>query len=477
MIRLRFAPSPTGHLHIGGLRTALFSWLYARRHHGTFLFRLEDTDRNRLVEAAEAGLIRMLEWAGLDLDEGPGVGGEHGPYRQSERLDRYHAAAQQLIEQGDAYPCFCSPERLEQVKAAQREKGETPRYDQHCRHLPADEVQQRLDAGTPHVIRMKIPDVPETLVLDDLVRGKVAIETTQTEDQVLIKGDGFPTYHLAVVVDDHAMQITHVVRGEEWLPSFPKHLLLYRYLGWTPPQFAHLPLILNADRTKLSKRQGAVAVEDFQANGYLPEALVNFVALLGWSPDDDQELLSLSELQERFDWSRVNKSGAVFDRDKLNWMNQQYLQQLEPDDLFERARPFLQTSRFADRPEEQLRRVVASVQNRLVTLQDLEAQLTPFFDERPPSTDPEVLALLEDETAQQVLAAFIPLLEAEPELDGARLGQLAKQVQKDTGIKGKALWMPLRAAITQEVQGPDLHLLVDLFGKDKCLRLLQQAQR
>lgn len=475
MQRLRFAPSPTGYLHVGGLRTALFSWLYTRRHGGRFIFRLEDTDRNRLVEAAEADLMRMLEWAGLDLDEGPGLPGEHGPYRQSERLDLYQQYARQLVNQGDAYPCFCTPERLEQVKAAQREQGETARYDGHCRDLDPTEASRRIQDGEAHVIRMKIPSTPETLVLDDLIRGPVSIETTQTEDQVLIKGDGFPTYHLAVVVDDHHMDITLVVRGEEWLPSFPKHLLLYRYLGWEAPRFAHLPLILNPDRSKLSKRQGSVAVEDFRDAGYLPEALVNFVALLGWSPEDDQELFTLEGLVGRFDWKRVNKSGAVFDREKLNWMNQQHLQRLDPEELMERVRPFLKETPYADRPEEQLRRVVASVQNRLVTLRDIGNQLAPFFDERPPSEDPEVLAILHEEAAQTVLRVFAEKLEAEAQLNGEMLPQLAKQVQQETGIKGKGLWMPLRAAITQEVQGPDLHLLVDLFGKEKCLRRIRQA--
>ena len=240
-VRLRFAPRPTGYLHVGGLRTALFAWLYTRRHGGQFIFRLEDTDQNRFVSGAEANLIRTLAWAGIDHDEGPDKGGGHGPYRQSERLELYQQHAQQLVGQGDAYPCFCTPERLEQLRVEQQAKGETPRYDGHCRELATSAADERVATGEAHVIRMKVPETPEILVLDDLVRGRVAIETTQTEDQVIIKSDGFPTYHLAVVVDDHHMAISHCVRGEEWLPSFPKHLLLYRYLGWEPPQFAHLP--------------------------------------------------------------------------------------------------------------------------------------------------------------------------------------------------------------------------------------------
>lgn len=474
-VRLRFAPSPTGFLHVGGLRTALFAWLYARRHGGSFIFRLEDTDQNRLVSGAEDNLIRTLAWAGIDHDEGPDKGGDHGPYRQSERLELYQKHARQLVEQGDAYPCFCTPERLEQLRAEQQAEGATPRYDGNCRRLDAAEARGRVASGEAHVIRMKVPEAPETLVLDDLVRGKVVIETTQTEDQVIVKGDGFPTYHLAVVVDDHHMGITHCVRGEEWLPSFPKHLLLYRYLGWEPPQFAHLPLILNPDRTKLSKRQGDVAVEDFRDQGYLPEAMVNFIALLGWSSADDQELFSLAELVEAFDFERVNRAGAVFDRDKLNWMNQQHLQSLASDDLFERLRPFIAQTPYAEADAGLLQNITSAVQNRLVTLQDIAERLPLFLEETPELANPEVIELLRQEDSQTVLEAFVRHAEAADELSGETLPQVAKAVQQETGLKGRALWLPLRGAITQELQGPDLPIVVGIFGKDKCLRLLRHA--
>ena len=358
MVRLRFAPSPTGYLHVGGLRTALFCWFYVRQQGGKFIFRLEDTDQKRLVEGAENDLIRMLEWAGIDLDEGPGIGGESGPYRQSERIEIYSRHVRKLLDDENAYHCFCSAERLEKLKAGQRAKGDTPRYDGFCRRLSKAEVSRRLGEGDQHVVRMKVPEIPETLVLDDLIRGSVSIETSQTEDQVLVKSDGFPTYHLAVVVDDHLMNITHVVRGEEWLSSFPKHLLLYRFLGWDPPRFAHLPLILNPDKSKLSKRQGDVAVEDFRSQGYLPEALVNFISLLGWSPAQDQELFSLSELLEEFSFERVNKSGAVFDREKLNWMNQQYIQNLNLEDFHQRLLPFLAETTYAGEDEILLRKAI-----------------------------------------------------------------------------------------------------------------------
>jgi glutamyl-tRNA synthetase len=322
---------------------------------------------------------------------------------------------------------------------------------------------------------MRIPEIPETLVLNDLIRGSVSIETSQTEDQVIVKSDGFPTYHLAVVVDDHLMQITHVVRGEEWLPSFPKHLLLYRYFGWNPPEFAHLPLILNPDRTKLSKRQGDVAVEDFRDQGYLPETLVNFISLLGWSPAEDRELFTLSELVQEFSFERVNKSGAVFDREKLNWMNQQYIQNLDHDDLFRRLHPFLVKTPFAEQDASLLKKAVNILQPRLVTLAEIGNRLSLFFEENLQATDPDVLSLLREDNSKQVLAEFIKQLEAVEILTEENFGSVVKNVQNTTNFKGKNLWLPLRYAITLEAQGPDLKLIVDLFGKEKCVRLARRA--
>lgn len=475
MVRLRFAPSPTGFLHVGGLRTALFCWLYARQQSGKFIFRLEDTDQKRLVEGAETDLIHMLEWAGIELDEGPEIGGDFGPYRQSERLEIYRQHVHKLLDEDHAYPCFCSTERLDNLRDEQRANGEIPRYDGLCRRLKKEESARRVVSGETHVVRMKIPEIPETLVLNDLIRGRVSIETSQTEDQVIVKSDGFPTYHLAVVVDDHLMQITHVVRGEEWLPSFPKHLLLYRYFGWDPPEFAHLPLILNPDRTKLSKRQGDVAVEDFRDQGFLAETLVNFISLLGWSPADDRELFTLAELIEEFSFGRVNKSGAVFDREKLNWMNQQYIQNLDQQDLVRRVAPFVAKTVYAEQDMDLLEKAVKILQPRLVTLAETAKRLALFFDEEPQATDPEVFSLLKEESSKLVLAEFIKQLQTIKKLNEENLGSVVKNVQTVTNIKGKNLWMPLRYAITLEAQGPDLKLIVDLFGREKCMRLALNA--
>ena len=475
MVRLRFAPSPTGNLHVGGLRTALFCWLYARKKCGKFIFRLEDTDQKRIFEGAESQLISTLKWSGIEIDEGPEYGGEYGPYRQSERLDIYAQYIKFLLEEGNAYRCFCKSKRLEKLRKEQRQKGNTPRYDGFCRNLSKSEAIRRADSGEDYVIRMKIPEVPEIMVLDDLIRGAVSIETSQSEDQVIVKSDGFPTYHLAVVIDDYLMKITHVVRGEEWIPSFPKHLLLYRYFGWDPPQFAHLPLILNVDRTKLSKRNGDVAVEDFRNDGFLPESLINFLAMLGWSQGEDKDLFTLTELLKEFSFERVNKSGAVFDQSKLKWMNQQYIQKLELEDLQQRLNPFINKTPYAGKDPKILSKIIKILQPRLTTLSEIGDRLPLFFDNNPEASGPEVLKVLSEENSKQVLSNFIKQVESVEKLTIDNLSKLMKNVQNETKIKGKNLWMPLRYALTLDTEGPDLNLIVDLFGKERCLHLARSA--
>ena len=310
-VRVRFAPSPTGYLHVGGLRTALYNFLYARKHHGVFILRIEDTDRTRYVEGAVENLMNTLHWAGLTFDEGPGVGGDCGPYIQSERLAVYREHAEQLVREGKAYYAFDTPEELEEMKAAQEKQRLMPKYDRRALRLTPEEIRRKLADGVPSVIRLKVPD-DTSIVLDDTIRGRVEFQSAMIDDQVLLKSDGYPTYHLANVVDDHLMGVTHVIRGEEWLSSTPKHVILYQDFGWTMPEFAHLPLLLNPDRSKLSKRQGDVAVEEYRQKGYLPEALVNFIAFLGWNPGDEREIFSLQELIQEFSLERVGKSGAVF---------------------------------------------------------------------------------------------------------------------------------------------------------------------
>lgn len=339
MIRTRFAPSPTGYVHIGSLRTALFNYLFTRKNKGVMVLRIEDTDQKRLVEGAVENLISTLKMLGLDYDEGPIAGGQLGPYVQSERTEIYRKYANELIEKGKAYRCFCTEERLEEMRTRQMARKAAPMYDRTCLKLSEEEIKAKIDAGIPFVIRQKIPH-DQTVEFTDLIRGKVRFETNTIDDQVLLKSDKFPTYHLAVVVDDHLMQITHVIRGEDWLPSTPKHILLYRDFGWETPQFAHMPLILNADKSKLSKRQNDVSVESYLNKGYSKEALINFVAFLGWHPGEDMEseILDLSELIEKFSIEKVHKSGAVFDLEKLNWFNFQWQKKKHLEKLTEIAK-------------------------------------------------------------------------------------------------------------------------------------------
>lgn len=324
-IRVRYAPSPTGYIHIGNLRTALYNYLFARHQKGDFILRIEDTDRTRYVPGAVENLISTLDWAGLDYDEGPVKGGQYGPYMQSERLDIYKKHADYLIENKKAYHCFCTPERLSALREEQqKQKVAYAKYDKHCLHFSEEETKKNLADGIPCVIRLNV-EPGSTIKFKDYIRDEVEFSSDVIDDQILIKSDGFPTYHLANVVDDHLMKISHVIRGEEWLPSTPKHILLYEAFGWELPVFAHLPLLLNPDRSKLSKRQGDVAVEDYKKKGYLKEALLNFIALLGWTAGDDKEIYDMDGLISSFSLDRVNKSGAIFDMDRLNWLNAEHL--------------------------------------------------------------------------------------------------------------------------------------------------------
>jgi nondiscriminating glutamyl-tRNA synthetase len=472
--RVRFAPSPTGFLHVGGLRTALFNYLFASSIGGKTILRIEDTDQNRKVEGAVENLIDSLNWAGIKFDEGPHSGGEYGPYIQSERLDQYKKYSDQLLEQKDAYPCFCTEDDLKRMREEQLARKEDTRYDGRCRHLSEDEAKDKLDKGTPYVVRMKIDHSKEDYVVKDIVRGEVRFKSGQIDDQVLMKSDGYPTYHLANVVDDHLMKITHVIRGEEWLPSTPKHIQLYEYFGWEIPQFAHLPLLLNPDKSKLSKRQGDVATEDFRTKGFLPKALVNFVALLGWNTSDDQEIFALEEMQEKFSLERVGKAGAVFDIDKLKWMNQQYIRQMEADDLLKQLKPYLPAEALT-MEEELLVRIIGVLKDYLVVLPDIAEKMDLFINDSPELKDPSLVDQLKTESAQQVFASFVKHGEQAESLTSENFGQIMKAVQKETGIKGKNLWIPMRIAITLMEHGPDLSAVVDIFGKEKCLQMLKRV--
>ncbi len=464
-MKLRFAPSPTGYLHVGGLRTALFNYLLARQSGGTFLLRIEDTDQSRRVEGAVENLIDSLRWAGIDYDEGPEKDQGNGPYFQSQRLEIYMQFVEELLAADHAYPCFCTSERLDQLRKEQQSRNLQTRYDGLCRALDREAAHTRMQTEA-HVIRMKIPQ-NEILEFEDLVRGRIKYPLNQIDDQILLKADRFPTYHLANVVDDHLMGVDTVVRGEEWLPSTPKHILLYRYLGWELPEFAHLPLLLNPDRSKLSKRQGDVAVEDYRDRGFLPAALINFVALLGWNPGDDRELFEIDELIKTFSLERVNKAGAVFDLEKLNWMNGQYIRQLSDE-------RYLQLSR-AEVPEIQLPdSAFLAVRTSLNTWQDLARALEIFRRDSFEPEGEEARKMLELESSRQVFRSFLDGL-AESDLNAADFRALMKRIQKETGVKGKFLWMPMRIALTGQTHGPELPFIVETFGPDKVRERLNIA--
>lgn len=471
-VRVRFAPSPTGYVHVGSLRTALYNYLFARHNKGHFVLRIEDTDRNRYVPGAVENLLETLQWAGLDYDEGPEKGGPYGPYFQSERMEIYSQHVQILLEKDAAYPCFCSEERLSAMREEQAQKNLPIMYDGHCRNIPKEQALERMKNET-HVIRLKVPRNGTTIV-EDLIRGTVSFENNVIDDQILLKSDGYPTYHLANVVDDHLMKISHVIRGEEWLPSTPKHILLYQAFGWELPQFAHLPLLLNPDRTKLSKRQGDVAVEDYRAKGFLPQALVNFVALLGWNKGDDQEIFSLEELIEYFSLERVNKAGAVFDLKKLEWMNGHYIRNIDEQEYLKIGQEWLKKLGLDSGDEQKNQLILKAVRPGLNRFDQLPEKTTVFFKKKL-QFDAEAIEWLKKPESKEILKNLLAALREITELSVETFGSIIKQVQKQTGQKGKNLWMPIRAAITGETHGPDLTIVLSVIGKQKVEQFIKQA--
>ncbi len=500
-VRVRFAPSPTGYLHVGGLRTALYNYLFAKKHEGTFILRIEDTDQKRFVSGSAESLIQTLGALGMQYNEGPFLKnertgypseqyseivevGECGPYIQSERLNLYKKYADELIESGQAYYCFCSAERLEQVRADQVASKQASRYDRHCLTLSPEERAEKKAAGVPYVIRFRVPDNRE-IIFDDLVRGTVRFHTHDTDDQVLLKSDGFPTYHLAVVVDDHLMQITHVLRAEEWLPSTPKHILLYEAFGWEAPHFAHIPLLLNPDKSKLSKRQGDVAVEDYLKKGYLKEALVNFVALLGWNPGQGstQEIFSLEELSQVFNLSTVHKAGAVFDLKKLDWMNAEYIKKLPIEHLYEAThvgnffhKPLIEDAPATMHTPEYLKKVLSIEQDRLVKLSDV-GENNPFFFSETLSYDATLLNWKENsaEVTKETLERSLGILTNLSETDWETRDVLEKILMDAAGEKrGDFLW-PLRVALTGAQRSPSPFDCAWVLGKEISLNRIRQA--
>ncbi len=463
-IRTRFAPSPTGFLHVGSLRTALFAYLWAKHNDGDFILRVEDTDQARFIEGSIENLIKVLDFMGIHYDEGLVVNngkienkGDYGPYLQSERLSVYHQYADELIKDGKAYFCFCDEARLDDLRKEQEAAKLPTRYDRHCKKLTAEEVEKNLKNNVPHVIRQAVPSEGQTII-KDVVYGDIVWENKLLDDQVLIKSDGFPTYHMAVVVDDHLMEISHVIRGEEWIPSTPKHILLYQAFGWEMPKFAHLPLLLNKDRSKLSKRQGDVAVEDYLAKGYLKEALVNFVAFLGWNPKTDQEIFSLDELVKQFDLTKVNKSAAIFDVEKLDWINNLYIRKMSNSEIVEAIKPFLTAAGLRSSvPDNFLEAIVEIEKDRMKKFSEIGERVAYFFEQ--PEYSPEILIwkkanLVQTRENLGKLKDFFSNLEEGELKTKESIEAKVKEFISSNGLdNGSVLW-PLRTALSGLEKSP-----------------------
>jgi glutamyl-tRNA synthetase len=469
-IRTRMAPSPTGMLHIGGLRTALYNFLFARQNNGEFLLRIEDTDQTRFVPGATEKIYEMLQWVGLKFGNEPMV--------QSKRLEIYQKYAQQLVDGGHAYYCFCTPEELEQMRAEQEAKKLPPRYDGRCRNLNKDEIETKLKSHKSYVLRLKTPE-NKIVEFNDKVYGNIKVNSNDIDDQVLIKSDGFPTYHLAVIVDDHEMQITHVMRGEEWLPSTPKHILLYEAFGWTPPVYCHLPNILGQNKKKLSKRQGDMSVEDFKNKGYLPEALINYIALLGWNPGTEQEIFSLDELIKQFDINKLHKAGAVFDNKKLDDINAQYIKKLSVKELSGLCRPYLVETcgdALQNYSDDYIAGVVALEQERLKKLSDIGTSTQFFFT--PELTYDAKILIWKKSNQAETKEKLKETMEKLKEVTDWNKDNLAKEIFtfiKDKNLtNGEVLW-PLRVALSGQENSPGPFEIAAILGKEESLNRVQKA--
>lgn len=472
MVRVRFAPSPTGFLHIGSLRTALYNFLYARRHGGVCVLRIEDTDRTRLVEGAMEEQIASLAWAGVTFDEGPHVGGPYGPYVQSERFPLYRQYGMQLVETGHAYYAFDTAEELDAMRERQQRAGIAPRYDRSTMRnqftLGEAETQRLLAEGAHHVIRLLVP-IGNDIRFTDAIRGDVVVAGREVDDQILLKSDGFPTYHLANVVDDHLMEITHVIRAEEWLPSTPKHILLYQAFGWEAPVFAHVPLLLNPDRSKMSKRHGDVMTRDFAARGYFPEALVNFVALCGWNPATDTEFFSMESLIEQFSLERVQKAGAVFDYKKLDWMNGEYLRSKPVAELATALAPALEAAGYPYREPAYVEAVIGLLRQRVTFLGDIAVFGDYLFGDVLHTLEPELAQSLHGNAGMRTaIAAFREGCTDDVVQSAESFKALAHRAAEAGGLKPGQFMKPLRLVLTHREVGADLAETIRLLGGDRC---------
>ncbi|WAM36701.1 glutamate--tRNA ligase [Caldicellulosiruptor acetigenus] len=476
-VRTRFAPSPTGHLHIGGARTALFNYLFAKRYGGKFILRIEDTDLERSSIESEKVIIESLRWLGIEWDEGVEVGGPYGPYRSTERVDIYKKYVDVLFEKGYAYYCYCTEEELEGQRQELLSKGQMPRYLGKCRNLTEEQKRRFEQEGRKPTVRFKVPEGVK-IVVHDLVRGDVEFMSDDIGDFVIVKSDGIPTYNFAVVIDDHLMKISHVIRGEEHLSNTPRQILIYNALGFELPQFAHVSLILGKDRTKMSKRHGSTWVEQYKEQGYLKEGLINFLALLGWSPPEDKEIFDMRYLIENFSLDRVSKNPAIFDIDKLNYINSHHIRLKSLDELTQMCIPYFVEAGYVKEDEAQskfewLKKIVKSVYEGLDYLSQIKDRVDIFFNNEVKIEDDEAKEVLKWEHVKDLINVFENKITQLNDLSSENIKALFKEIQKETGYKGKNLFMPIRVVLTGKTHGPELVEIIEIVGKENILKRLE----
>ena len=478
-VRVRFAPSPTGYLHIGGARTALFNYYFAKRNNGKFILRIEDTDTERLKEDSVSQILSSMKWLGMDWDEGPEVGGDFGPYYQSERTDLYTKEIMRLVEEGKAYYCFCTEEDLENERKEQKEKKLPFRYSGKCSHLTKEEVEKNLKEGKPYVIRIKIPRKGTTEIVD-LVRGNVSVDNSQLDDYIIMKSNGMPTYNFACVVDDHHMKINYVIRAEEHLSNTPKQFHIYKALGYEIPQFAHLSMILAPDRSKLSKRHGATSVEEFREKGYLKEALVNYLTLLGWSPGENEELFSMEDTLKKFSLDRVSKTAAIYDVDKLTWVNGNYLRELDLGYIVEESIPYFINSGLIEEIEidekyEYIKRVVDAVREKVKLLPEIADASTYFFKDIDTYDEKGVKKRFMKDGVVELLEKGSEALRDAPAFDIETVERVYRDLIDELGIKGGDIIHPTRLALSGKTVGPGLFDIISILGKEECIKRMDNA--
>ncbi|MCH7887042.1 MAG: glutamate--tRNA ligase [Candidatus Marinimicrobia bacterium] len=472
-VRVRFAPSPTGNLHAGNVRTALLNWIFAKQQNGVLILRIEDTDQDRHVIGSEEGIATDLNWLGIEWSEGPDVGGEFGPYRQSDRLKIHEEYAERLLREGSAYKCYCSEEELQMEREKALANGLPPRYNGKCRDLSAEEEKKKISEEIKPVLRFKVRDGEVSFV--DLIKGEISWKLDNIGDFVILRSNGMPSYNFAVVIDDALMKISHVIRGEGHVSNTPRQLLIYEALGFKIPKFAHTPTILNKEKKTLSKRHGALSVKHYREEGYIPEALVNYLSLLSWSSESGDDILSRERIVKEFSFSRMSSSSAVFDDDKLLWMNGQYIRALKSEDLLNLSLPILENSGYTTKNLEKTAKILEAVKGNLTKMSDLPQYVELFYKSEVEPDGAAEKELIEKEESKQVFNKFINGVEKYDEISADDFKEIMKQVQNDTGIKGKNLWMPVRIALTGQSHGPELPMLIEFFGKEEVVSRIKKV--